>query len=317
MVKEMNFGADVLDDLDFYWSQPKTRRLSTAFNLMRQYYNGKTLESIGANKELGLTRERVRQIINYGVQNIRQSEKKVKLNDLKSIDSSPSPYARVYSYFLLFLKEEKRQFVSLDLFLNNDYFKSLKSHKRGLISLLNDVGIRQILYRNQYYLYQKSDNYTKEELIKEIQGFNREQRHERTLKKMMQMSKTVTWIPNAVRQSLSRISEKLKVKLGGIYELAIEEFKKANLYDLQNGKNSRSQVCDYFDVLMKDYNNNGTATETQVGVYISREVANIARTEADLCGISFMSFLRAAFVWFSNLSEQQQLVLVNQKGLLA
>lgn len=335
-----HFGHDLLQDLRAAWSRHEhDPRRAFAFRLASHYYGitsgqGLTLESVGALPDVRLTRERVRQIIDSGVQCLRGLEKPLSRATTvrHAEDLDPRPYARAAAWFHQLSRERKSMFVALQDLLTQPYFASFADNHKGAIALLNDAGIRQVMYRNQHYLY--PEGHPRKEAIGAVQAANKRLRHQRTLRKMLDMSKTVTWVPVPTRSALKTIADAHDVGLNRLYERILVAFQNAAPYRAQAGltagatvgkprrpKAGTAEAAGAWECFAKTTawrSRNGKATEAQVGIYIKKSIADQAKREARHNGTSFMSYIRCAFVWFVNdLTPDHQATIARQDPLLA
>lgn len=234
-----------------------------------------TLELIGEQESPQLTRERVRQIINYGVSSMMDVEQ----------NSPIKPFKDSKKIFDHLLSKKNSNFISLDYLLENEYFKCFVSNKKGAVSFLNDISIKQVVYRENTYLYLSSFN--KKDIIQEIQNTNKVIRNDKTKQKASKMSKTVTYVPSEVRVKLSDLATKNNLNLNRQYEQILLNFISNKPYksnkDFPKTQSWRARQ--------------GRAQWEQVGIYISKDVFDKARTEAKKVNVSLMSYICQGFVW--------------------
>ena len=229
-------------------------------------------------QENPLTRERVRQIIDSV------------LLPLRNVNSKINPYNISSQKFNEILGDKK--FLRLDELFENSYFSSFKKNIKGLISFLNDCGIRQISYRKNYYFYPVK--FKRQEIINEIQKDNKHVRREKTLEKMSHKAKTVTYVPDEIRQHLLDYAERTKSNLNPMYEKILQDFIAQKPYEKPNFQFSKTKSWKA---------RKGKAQWQQVGIYIERDVFEIIKENVELIKlnlnkkVSLMSFICQAFVW--------------------
>ena len=373
MPTQLRFGIDVIDDLSAAWgdvSLPlKTRE---SFRFANWYYGvdsgkGMTLERIGKSRGVGLTRERVRQIIDFSVRELRSRESSMSLDETKMLirewvgstnpgrrsgdlekiksskkpaektlhghgsllDAMPRPYARAKAWVDGLLEIKNELFVTMDELIAIGYFKAFKNNTKGAISFLNDAGVRQVLYRGCYYLYDESR--PRDGVVLAIQEKNRKLRGERTLQKMMGMTKTVTWVPRKVQESIKQTAKSQKIGLNRLYEQILGHFQDVSPYRVTNvradsGKSTRKKPPAgsvrgsdlpaekwYFDQILNEMETLGQPADTQLGIYIVKEIAQMTKREAEKNGVSYMHFIRSAFVWFAQRLPREEKVKICMK----
>lgn len=258
-----------------------------SFNYMIAYYGlssgqGMTLESIGEKVAGGLTRERVRQIIDTALTPLMKHESQE--------SSEHKPYSSALKKFEDILKGRDGAFIRLDEYLKDGYIASFKENQKGLIAFLNDAGIRQVVYRGDRYLY--SDSMSRREAIESIQAENKKTRRTKTIEKMDQMAKTVTYVPVETRQFLLDHAEEEGVALNRLYEKILREF--MNLMPYKESKE--------FQKTQSWRARQGKAEWNQVGIYIEKDVFEQVKERAGEVspdGVSNMSYICQAFVWYS------------------
>ena len=237
-----------------------------------------TLESIGNNQENPLTRERVRQIINSGT-------------NLLMSDDDKNPYQEAPKIFKEILGDAP--FLRAQDLLIHPYFSKFKQNIKGLIAFLNDCDVRQIAYRKNYYFYLKS--LTRKSIVSQIQKENKSFRRTHTEEKMSQKSKTVTYVPNEVRDYLLAYSEKHRINLNPLYETILLEFISRKPFESEDFIFSRTKSWKA---------RKGKAQWQQIGIYIDKSIFNtikdtVKMIKSDLNkSVSLMSFICQAFVWF-------------------
>jgi hypothetical protein len=254
------------------------------FKFMIHYYGlagepGMTLEAIGSSVAGGLTRERVRQIIDGALGVL-----------LKAESVAGGPYANAKALFDERLALENQTFLRLSLFVQAQEVTGFGIDPKGLIAFLNDAGIRQVVYRGAHYIYPKHLNRRK--AIEFVQAENKKDRRAKTVEKMDKMAKTVTYVPQETRDALLEEAKKRSMPLNRLYEKILtsfmlhppckssEEFEKTQSWRARKGKAEWSQVGIYIDKSVFD----------QV-----REAAAAIRPES----ISNMSYICQAFVCFA------------------
>lgn len=260
--------------------------ISREINFVATYYglNGEalTLEKIGNTQEHKLTRERIRQIIDGTL-------KKTKL----LIEEKDSPFVVAEKEFFNILGDSL--FLRFSDLTKHSFFKDFKKNTRGLISFLNDCGIRQVAYRKEYYLYPQF--FERKLIIDSIQKENKAIRREQTISNMSKKAKTVTYVPNEVREFLLDYSNKNKLNLNPLYELILKDFIESKPYLKSEFEFSKTKSWKA---------RKGKAMWQQVGIYIDREVFNlvinsISFIKKDLNkNVSLMNFICQSFIWFYN-----------------
>lgn len=254
------------------------------FEFLTLYYGFQnkalTLELIGQAQESPLTRERVRQIIDGVLKSLKKQK----------CEKYENPYEKAPSLFKSILKDKK--FLRVDDLVSEKYFSDFKKNIKGLIAFLNDCDIRQVAYRKNYYFYPKE--YNRKEIISSIQKENKVLRRETTLEKMSLKAKTVTYVPDEVRQHLLSYATRNQKNLNPLYEEILKEFmtKKPYLSD------------DYVFSRTKSWKaRKGKAKWQQIGIYIDRDVFekikdSVKSIKKELGkSVSLMSFICQAFVW--------------------
>jgi hypothetical protein len=264
------FKEDISRELDF---------VSTYYGLTRPAL---TLEKIGYSQETKLTRERVRQIIDGTL-------KKTK----PLLKDEVSPFILAEKEFANILGNS--MFLRLSDLTKTDFFKDFKKNTKGLISFLNDCGIKQIAYRKQYYFYPSS--VSRKLVVQSIQKENKVLRREKTISNMSKKSKTVTYVPNEVRDFLLAYSNKHKVHLNPLYENILNQFISEKPYLKPTFEFSKTKSWKA---------RKGKALWQQVGIYIDKDVFDSVKDSVALIkkdmrkNVSLMSFICQSFVWFYN-----------------
>lgn len=241
-----------------------------------------TLESIGKMQTPNLTRERVRQIIDSI------------LTTLKNDACMHNPYRNTHFLFMETLEHTigARNFLRNEELFVHPYFSPFKKNIKGFIAFLNDCGIRQIAYRKHYYFYPAHLN--RDKIIEEIQKENKVNRKIKTMEKMSQKAKTVTYVPDDVRQYLLDSAEAKKINLNPLYEDIIKEFIINKPYLKSTFEFSKTKSWKA---------RKGKAQWQQIGIYIEKDVFNLIRENVSSIKlnlnkrVSLMSFICQAFVW--------------------
>lgn len=237
-----------------------------------------TLEAIGNSQENPLTRERVRQIIDSAT------------GPLKVGDES-NPYNKVKVIFNEILGE--KSFLRAEDLLAHTYFIKFSKNIKGLIAFLNDCDIRQIAYRKNYYFYLST--LKRKSIVSQIQKENKSLRRLQTEDKMSQKSKTVTYVPNEVRDFLLKYSEKHHVNLNPLYEKILLEFILRKPFESPDFTFARTKSWKA---------RKGKAQWQQIGIYIDKSVFYTVKEQVRIIkkdlnkNVSLMSFICQAFVWF-------------------
>ena len=237
-----------------------------------------TLEGIGNIQENPLTRERVRQIIDSATQPLKN-------------DNNDNPYKKSAIIFKEILGENS--FLRSDELLKHEYFEKFKRNIKGLIAFLNDCNIRQIAYRKNYYFY--LNTLERKNVVNQIQKENKNLRREQTLEKMSQKSKTVTYVPNEVRDYLLKYSEKNHLNLNPLYEHILLEFIDKKPFNHPEFTFSRTKSWKA---------RKGKAQWQQIGIYINKSVFSAVKESVKTIkndlnkNVSLMSFICQSFVWF-------------------
>lgn len=237
-----------------------------------------TLEAIGNCQESPLTRERVRQIIDSATKPLKEGDES-------------NPYKKSVVIFKEILGD--KSFLREDELFTHEYFSKFKKNIKGLIAFFNDCNIRQIAYRRKYYFY--SNFLKRKSIITQIQKENKSLRRQKTEEKMLEKSKTVTYVPNEVRDYLLKYSEKYHVNLNPLYEKILLEF--INRKPFENP--------DFVFSKTKSWKaRKGKAQWQQIGIYIDKSIfTNVRDTVKDIKkdlnkNVSLMSFICQSFVWF-------------------
>jgi hypothetical protein len=280
--KKIDTAVDLYDSLLKEISEHANDKNLRELNFLSLYYGlqGKslTLEMIGLTQENKLTRERIRQIIDSAVIPFKEN------------NSNDNPFTKSNAIFKEIIGD--RTFIRIEELLANEYFAKFKKNIKGLISFLNDCNIRQIAYRNNYYLYLISFN--RKSVVTEIQKENKNIRRENTLEKMSKKSKTVTYVPDKVREHLLNFSHMHKINLNPLYENILNDFIAKKPFNDEKFIFSRTKSWKA---------RKGKAQWQQIGIYINKEIfdevkENLKNIKKDLNkNVSLMSFICQSFVW--------------------
>lgn len=237
-----------------------------------------TLEAIGSVQDNPLTRERVRQIIDCATKPLKNGEEN-------------NAYTKSYKIFKEMLGD--KPFLRAQDLLAHEYFSKFKKNIKGLIAFLNDCNVRQIAYRKNYYFY--LNVLTRKTVVAQIQKDNKNLRRQKTEEKMSQKAKTVTYVPNEVRDYLLKYSEKYHINLNPLYEKILLDFIIKKPFEHEDFNFSRTQSWKA---------RKGKAQWQQIGIYINKNVFHIVKDQVkhikkDLNkNVSLMSFICQSFVWF-------------------
>lgn len=248
-----------------------------------------TLESIGASQSNQLTRERVRQIINVIIAQLKKK--------------SDNPHNKAYQIFenLMVDKTKKENtpvnFLRLEELLIHSSFKPFSKNVKGLIAFLNDSNIRQIAYRKKYYFYAAGQD--RVQIIESIQLENKGVRRSQTEEKMRNKAKTVTYVPKQIRAFLHGKSESSNINLNSLYEQILVSFLKNAPY----GKKSEKKSEYVFPKTQSWRARKGKASWEQVGIYIDKAIFDNIKTivknlKKSGQSVSVMSFICQSFVWY-------------------
>jgi hypothetical protein len=267
-----------------YFSDVHSDNISRELYFVGLYYGlvaeAMTLENIGKAQPQQLTRERVRQIIDSVLNKVKEHP----------IKGYTDPFIKTQEMFAIVLA--KNSFIRIEDLLKNDYFAPFKKNVKGLISFLNDCGIRQIAYRKKYYFY--PETYVRKDIVQSIQKENKTLRREKTIENMTHKAKTVTYVPDEVRTHLLNYSQKHKLNLNPLYETILTKYMEKKPYE----------AADYVFSRTKSWKaRKGKAKWQQIGIYIDKDIfslikTNVASIKKDLKkNVSLMSFICQAFVW--------------------
>lgn len=254
-----------------------------SYSYMIHYYGlsgapGMTLEAIGATIAGGLTRERVRQIIDGALASLLKAE------------GSDGPYKKTRERFSAMLEASGRNFLAMESLSDDGYFQGFGEDPKGLIAFLNDAGIRQVVYRGVHYIYPKSLG--RQEAIELVQVENKRARRAATMEKMETMAKTVTYVPQEARAKLLEEAAARDMPLNRLYERILEVF-------ISKPPCSTSKE---FEKTQSWRARKGKAEWSQVGIYIDKGIFEKVRDAAAAVRpepISNMSYISQAFVCFA------------------
>lgn len=257
------------------------------FKYMMHYYGltgepGMTLEAIGKEVAGGLTRERVRQIIDGALSVLLKAE--------AFASAIRRPYHETKRRFDEMLADSGHRFLRLSTLMDEAHFHHFGADPKGFIAFLNDAGIRQVVYRGAHYIYPNSIE--RRDAIELVQVENKKTRRARTLAKMGKMAKTVTYVPQDAREHLLMESKRREVPLNRLYEKILIQFM---------GK-SPCKNSEDFEKTQSWRARKGKAEWSQVGIYIDKDVFEQVKAAAALIKpepISNMSFICQAFVCFA------------------
>lgn len=267
-----------------YFSDVHNENISRELYFVGLYYglvaDAMTLENIGKSQPQQLTRERVRQIIDSVLGKIKNHP----------IKGYTDPFIKTQEMFSIALG--KNTFIRIEDLIKHDYFTSFKKNVKGLISFLNDCGIRQIAYRKKYYFY--PETYVRKDIVQSIQKENKTLRREQTIENMTHKAKTVTYVPDEVRTHLLNYSQKHKLNLNPLYETILTKYIEKKPYEAESYVFSRTKSWKA---------RKGKAKWQQIGIYIDKDIfyeikETVASIKKDLRkNVSLMSFICQAFVW--------------------
>lgn len=280
-VSVANLRSDLLSLIKLSLANNNAR----GFKYMIHYYGlsgapGLTLEAIGLDVAGGLTRERVRQIIDGALNVLIRAES----------SSSISPYKKTKAQFDELLAQSGQRFLRLVDFVEQAYFTGFGEDPKGLIAFLNDAGIRQVVYRGAHYIYPK--HIDRREAIEFVQVENKKTRRAKTVEKMGKMAKTVTYVPQDTREFLLKEAERRDVALNRLYEQILLKF-----IEKPACKSSAE-----FEKTQSWRARKGKAEWSQVGIYIDKAVfdkVKVAAAKVKPEPISNMSYICQAFVCFA------------------
>lgn len=276
----------VVHDLYLHIKDLKTEQNARSFVFMLKYYGltqekeNYTLELIG-EKEGGLTRERVRQIINNAVQNI-----------MKNV-TLENPFEKIKKIFIEKKETKEEKYLTLAELMEDEYFIGFKDNESGFAACINDADVRHVAYRGIGYVYPK--NIKRSVAIEFIQKENKEKRSVKTKEKASKMTKTVTYVPNSTKDYMVQFSKKNGIRLNRLYEKVIAEF----LVEVQ--KNG----CKEFTKTQSWKARQGKSEWKQVGLYIRSDIFESSKKMATALkkrnqDVSTMGFICQAFMEFQS-----------------
>jgi hypothetical protein len=282
--KKIETPQNISDYLIKYFSDVYTDGISRELYFVGLYYGlvaeAMTLENIGKAQPQNLTRERVRQIIDAVLGKIKD----------QPLVGYESPFTKTKEVFNQTIGDNS--FIRIEELLKNNYFSPFKKNVKGLISFLNDCGIRQIAYRKKYYFYHENEQ--RKNIVQSIQKENKNLRREKTLENMDHKAKTVTYVPDEVRSHLLAYAEKHNLNLNPLYESILNDYMEKKPY----------VATDYVFSRTKSWKaRKGKAQWQQIGIYIDKEIfdtikSNVLIIKKDLKkNVSLMSFICQSFVW--------------------
>lgn len=265
----------------------KNKNIEREILFLAMYYGliepALTLEAIGKVQHQELTRERVRQIINCALTVVKQQD---------------APYEKVHETIKQLLDTKNSNFLILKDVLSLSYFEGFKKNSKGLIALLNDCGIKQVAYRKDYYLYLPETK--RVDVIKAIQKHNKVVRKHKTMNNMSLKAKTVTYVPQDVKDFLSETAKKQGKGLNELYEIIFNEFITKNPY----------QDLSYtFGKTQSWKSRKGLAQWEQIGIYIEKDLFEklkniVKKIKAKNNNVSFMAFISQSFIWYCNQNRE-------------
>jgi hypothetical protein len=268
----------------FLLKQVENDKTARGIDLMVSYYGldtgfAKTLEETGGEEDPPLTRERVRQLIVGVLKEISKIERGVGYH-------GPQPFADVKAWFKRHQVKGDVPFVKLALLVKEPEVAGFKKNPRGLLAFLNDAGIRQVVYRGEHYLY--SDRESRLDIIQKIQCHRKEVRKKTTAARVAAMSKTVTYVPQTVRDALEESQKQLNIPLNRMYENILLGFSilkpwAGHEFFFEKTKSWRSRK--------------GKSEWVQVGLYISKDVYKDAQQQAKKADTSLMAYICRALAW--------------------
>ncbi len=306
-------SLDLLSILQYRISCIADEKNLKDINFLCHYYGligkAKTLEAIGNAQQSPITRERVRQIA------------EITLNKLLAIKSEPNldPFSMTAKLFKEILGNKK--FISVKEVAKHSYFKNFfymnyqdddnivagndddgQNNLKGFIAFFNDCGIRQIAYRRKYYFYLGTPENSRYSMIQLIQNENKTIRRGLTEEKMKRKAKTVTYVPNEVREFINQYTNQHDMSLNPFYEKMLMAFIKDKCYESEDFNFSRTKSWKA---------RKGTAQWHQIGIYINIDIFKEVQKEVSRLkkGIhknaSIMNFICQSFVWYYQKFENQ------------
>lgn len=255
---------------------------------MSEYYGfggeGKTLEHIGTTLAGGLTRERVRQIIDA-------TKEKLEIAVARA-GWGKTPYAKLREIYEKAAEKNAGKFAEMSDVEAHSYVKAFEGDKKGLSAILSDAEVRQVVYRGKSYLYPAGTE--RKTAVLAIQSKKKKERRAKTEAKMDGMAKSVTYVPVETREAMKSEAKKRKMPLNRLYEKVLRDFAE---HARSSGKTSKD-----FPQTKSWRARQGKAEWSQVGLYIEKKVFDDTRAVAESIGVSNMSFVCQAFVWFTTKS---------------
>lgn len=300
--KNKNYKKTLINDISFLISEKYFLSLKDNIDLSREFlflslYYGLigdflTLEKIGELNSKKLTRERVRQIIDNGVESLKNFDMP---NEI--IQNFDNPYFKAKIEINNLFNKFKSNYIRFDDLILLEYFSGFKNNPKGLISFLNDCEIKQITYRGHFFFYDKKEN--REELIKKIQSDNKNIRKNKTIENMSLKAKTVTYIPIVVKKYLLKESKNLNISLNNLYEKIFDKFIINHPYE------------DLAFVFPKTKTNQSKKKHDweQIGIYIDIKIYDrlqfiINKLKKNKREVSSMAFMAQALIWYYNIEDK-------------
>lgn len=240
-----------------------------------------TLEKISELNVKKLTRERVRQIIDQVVFLLKEEPNNI--------------YANIYSIVSTQISQNPSQYIRFSTLIQQTYFEDFKNNPKGLISIFNDCGFKQMTYRNDYFFY--NSNVNKDIMIKRIQEENRLLRKNQTIQNNENKAKTVTYIPHFIKEFLAQASIKNNIGLNAMYERIFIKFMETHPYkDLESV---------FPKITIKTPIN---PEWEQLGLYVDKKVYEqmkglIDKLRKNKREVSSMRFIAQSFIWYYNNPE--------------
>lgn len=259
-------------------------RTSRGIDMMVSHYGlddgiGKTLEEIGMRENPPLTRERARQLICEVLKEIDVVEKSAGY-------IGPKPFSEVRAWFKQNQVSSDLKFVKTKSLMRKKEVKGFINNENGLLSFLNDNGIRQITYRNTRYLYNKNDS--RLNITQHIQSYRKRVRKENTDNKKNLMVKTVTYVPKEVKEDIDTTNKKLNISLNKMYENILLHFIEDEPW----------LGHEYFFERTESWKSRrGVSEWKQVGLYIHKDIYIRIKTTSKKIDVSVMAFIFRALAW--------------------
>jgi hypothetical protein len=260
----------------------ETEKKARAIWMAMQYYGlvgpAKTLHAIGQEQAKPLTRERVRQIIDEVVTRLQKKEKLVDYQGAR-------PFEMVKEWFGAHGLKEDRSYVPLTDLLAWPAVANYRE-TRGLSAFLKDAKIRQLVYKNAKFLYVSPEK--RKGMLQEIQAKNRQLRQEETKKKKQSKIKTVTYVPQTVREALDNLSSGQELSLNHLYELILTEFGRAKPWQPHQSFFEKTQSWRF---------RKEKSSWVQIGLYIDKQCYIDAQEYAQSAKASVMAYIARALAW--------------------